>query len=107
MMRTSPTAQNTNGVPPRPVHRPHRNSPTPTSPSIATPPSNQGPNIPYIPVVPQADRRQRYGMAPLRLLNMFAVPIPSETGKPVRAALVPTPGRVQRLDLGTEIQGIF
>jgi hypothetical protein len=46
-------------------------------------------------------------MAPLRLVNMYAVPIPSETGKPVRAALVPTPGRVQRLDLGVEIQGIF
>lgn len=46
-------------------------------------------------------------MAPLRLLNMFAVPIPAETGKPVRAALVPTPGRVQRLDLGAEIQGLY
>ncbi len=46
-------------------------------------------------------------MAPLRLLNMFAVPIPAETGKPVRAALVPTPGRVQRVDLGAEIQGIY
>lgn len=46
-------------------------------------------------------------MAPLRLLNMFAVPIPGETGKPVRAALVPTPGRVQRVDLGAEIQGIY
>lgn len=46
-------------------------------------------------------------MAPLRLLNMFAVPLPAETGKPVRAALVPTPGRVQRLDLGAEIQGLY
>ena len=46
-------------------------------------------------------------MAPLRLLNMFAVPIPGPTGKPVKAALVPTPGRVQRVDLGAEIQGIF
>lgn len=46
-------------------------------------------------------------MAPLRLLNMFAVPIPSETGKPVRLALVPTPGRVERLDLGAPIQGIY
>ncbi len=46
-------------------------------------------------------------MAPLRLLNMFAVPIPADTGKPVRAALIPPPGRVQRVDLGAEIQGIF
>lgn len=46
-------------------------------------------------------------MAPLRLLNMFAVPIPAETGKPVRAALVPTPGRVHRVDLGAEIQGLY
>lgn len=46
-------------------------------------------------------------MAPLRLLNWFAVPIPAETGKPVRVAIIPTPGRVQRVDLGAEIQGIF
>jgi hypothetical protein len=46
-------------------------------------------------------------MAPLRLLNMFAVPIPAETGKPTRLALIPTPGRAQRVDLGAEIQGIY
>ena len=39
--------------------------------------------MPYIPVVPIADRRQRYySMVPVHLLNMFAVPIPAETGEP-------------------------
>lgn len=61
----------------------------------------------HFPVVLSADRRWRYGMSPLRLLNWFAIPLPSEANKPVRAALVPTPGRVLRVDLGAEIQGIY
>lgn len=61
----------------------------------------------YIPVVLSADRRTRYGMAPLRLLNWFAIPLPTEANKPVKATLVPTPGRIHRLDIGAEIQGVF
>ena len=63
--------------------------------------------MPYIPVVMSADRRQRYGFAPLRLLNMFPLPLPADANKPVPAALVPTPGRVFRVDLGAPIQGLF
>ena len=46
-------------------------------------------------------------MSPLRLLNMFAVQIPVDTGKPSRVALIPAPGRVSRVDLGATIQGIY
>jgi len=46
-------------------------------------------------------------MSPLRLLNMFAVPVPVDAGKPARVAIIPAPGRVQRVDLGAEIQGIY
>ena len=46
-------------------------------------------------------------MSPLRLLNMFAVPVPVDAGKPARVAIIPAPGRVQRVDLGATIQGIY
>ena len=63
--------------------------------------------MPYIPTIMTADRRQRYGFAPQRLLNAFAVPLPAEANKPVKVAIVPTPGRVERIDIGAPIQGIF
>lgn len=63
--------------------------------------------MPYVPVVMSADRRQRYGFAPLRLLNMFPVPLPADANKPVPAVLVPTPGRVSRVTLPAPIQGLF
>lgn len=46
-------------------------------------------------------------MSPLRLLNMFAVPMPQASSKQARVAILPTPGRVQRVDLGATIQGIY
>lgn len=61
----------------------------------------------YIPVIISADRRYRAGMTPLRLQNMHAQPVPTDAGKPVRAALIPSAGRVTRLDLGSAIQGIY
>lgn len=61
----------------------------------------------YLPVIISADRRHRSGMAPLRLQNMYAQPVPTDAGKPVRAALVPTSGRITRLDIGATIQGMF
>jgi len=61
----------------------------------------------YFPVVLSANRRHRYGLTSLRLQNWYAQPIPSEANKPVRAVLLPTPGRVSRVDIGREIQGVF
>jgi len=61
----------------------------------------------HFPIVLSADNRRRYGMAPLRLQNWYAQPLPAEANRPVRAVLVPTPSRVQRLDFGAEIQGVF
>lgn len=46
-------------------------------------------------------------MAPLRLLNWFAIPLPQGSAKQARVAIVPTPGRVHRVDLGAQIQGVF
>lgn len=63
--------------------------------------------MPYVPVVMSADRRQRYGFAPLRLLNMFPIPLPADANKPAPAAIVPTPGRVSRITLPAAIQGLF
>lgn len=61
----------------------------------------------YFPVVLSSNRRWRYGLTSLRLQNWYAQPIPSEANKPVRAVLLPTPGRVSRVDIGSEIQGVF
>lgn len=63
--------------------------------------------MPYAPFALSADRRARFGMAPVRLCNWLAQPLPVEVNKPVRACLLPTPGRTSRLDMGAEIQGVY
>lgn len=61
----------------------------------------------YFPIVLNADRRVRSGLANLRLQNWYAEPLPAEANKPVKAALVPPPGRQARVDLGAPIAGVF
>lgn len=61
----------------------------------------------YIPIQLNADRRWRTAMSAQRVQNWMADPLPAEANKPVRARLIPTPGRTSRVDLGAEVQGIF
>lgn len=63
--------------------------------------------MPYAPIALSADRRHRWGMAPVRLSNWFTQPLPMEVNKPVKACLLPTPGRTQRLDMEATIQGVY
>jgi hypothetical protein len=61
----------------------------------------------YFPVVLASDNRWRKALAPLRLQNWFVEPQSEGANKPARAVLVPTPGRVSRLDLGAPIRGLY
>lgn len=61
----------------------------------------------YFPIVLSADSRRRTGLAPQRLQNWYAQPLPAEANKPTRARILPTPGRTPRVDLGGPIEGVY
>ena len=61
----------------------------------------------YVPVIMNADNRSARGMAPLKLTNWFVEPISGDNQKQARAVLLPTPGLVERLDMGATIQGVW
>lgn len=61
----------------------------------------------YIPVILNSDNRSSRGMAPLKLCNWYVEPISTDNKKQAPAVLLPTPGLTSRLDLGSEIQGIW
>ena len=61
----------------------------------------------YVPVILNSDNRVSRGMAAIRLCNWYVEPISSDNVKQARAALLPTPGLTERLDLGADIQGIW